>query len=178
MKRPVLALALVVVVAGGALVWWRVGATSSNLRPGTAQLAARWYGTTSGNVTLPAQLHWCPVTHVAMLEAVAGDTGIAVVFLERDALASGTHPVLDATGGTGGARPAATAALRWLRVRGTDTAVVGLRSQSGAAQLLVAGGLVSGEATVRLRAVFGADTATMHLVFQGVPIVTTASGCT
>ncbi|HEY4320021.1 MAG TPA: hypothetical protein VGM77_02495 [Gemmatimonadales bacterium] len=178
MKRALAGLTLVVVVAAGGFLWWGNGAGSVSLRPGTAELAARWYGSTTGKVTLPAQLHWCPVTHVAMLEAVAGDTGIAVVFLERDALASGVHPVLAAAGGTGGPRPAATAALRWLRVRGIDTAVVGLRSEGGTAQLRVVGGVVSGEATVRMRAVLGADTATLHLVFKGVPVVTTASGCT
>jgi hypothetical protein len=176
MRNRALLLAVAVLVIGGGVFRFRPG-RSGTPAAGKGQLAVTWYGSTRGKMVMPATLRWCPVTHVALLEAVSQDSGVAVVFFERDALTAGVHPVVDAQLGSGAPRPAATMALRWLRA-GNDTTVYGLRSLSGTTQLRLDRNMASGEGTLRLHAVNGADTAVVKLLFRDVPVVATAALCT
>lgn len=178
MKRPALvATVAVVVVLGGALAWiinHRGGI--GPLHAGSATLAIEWRGKFRGRMVLPAQINWCPVTRVAVLEAVSGDSGVAIVLYEQNALTGGAHPVFSPEVAASARRPSATAAMRWMRLD-RDTALAGFRALSGAAQIRLVPGKASGELDARMRSVTGPDTLTVRGVFRDVPVVSTAVGC-
>jgi hypothetical protein len=178
MKRPALVASIVaVVMAGGALAWiihQRGGV--GPLHAGRAKLAVEWRGKFRGRMVLPAQINWCPVTRVAVLEAVSGDSGVAIVLYEQNALTGGAHPVLSPEVAASARRPSATAAMRWMRLD-RDTALAGYRALSGTAQIRLVPGKASGELEARMRGVTGPDTLTVHGVFRDVPVVSTAMGC-
>jgi hypothetical protein len=168
-------LAVVVAGAGGA-AWWRFGAALSG-RAGTAELALRWRGSYAGSVTMPATLNWCPVTHIGLLEGMSGDSGFAVVVYERDALSSGPRSLVAPEVAPTIARPTATAAFRWLRMA-PDTAVAGFRADGGVLRLQLTNGTASGDVNAHMRSATSNDTLIVQGTFRGVPIVTTARGCT
>ena len=80
---------------GAGVLAWIVNRRGSAgaLHAGPAQLAIEWRGKLRGRMVLPAQINWCPVTRVAVLEAVSGDSGVAIVLYEQNALTAGAHPV-------------------------------------------------------------------------------------
>ena len=178
MKRPaLLATIAAVVVFGGAFAWivnHRGG--SGALRAGPAQLAVEWRGRFRGRMVLPAQINWCPVTRVAVLEAVSGDSGVAIVLYEQNALTAGAHPVFSPEAAASAPRPSATAAMRWMRLE-RDTALAGFRAVSGTARIGLVAGKASGQLDARMRSVSGQDSVTVRGVFREVPVVSTAIGC-
>jgi hypothetical protein len=168
-------LLLLLIGAGGAAAWWftRAGADGSS-RADPGMLAVQWRGRYRGSVTLPAKVNWCPVNRTGVLEAISGDTGVAVVIYEENALTSGPHaavmpgvsPVLP--------RPGASVVMRWPR---DTTALLAFSSQSGLVELRSSAKLLSGTLAVRLRAASGNDTLTLSGSFTDVPVVTMAVGC-
>ncbi|HEY8062576.1 MAG TPA: hypothetical protein VID74_07255 [Gemmatimonadales bacterium] len=177
MKRPALVGTIAaVVVLGGALAWIANRRGGGSLRAGPAKLAVEWRGKVRGRMVLPAQINWCPVTRVAVLEAVSGDSGVAIVWYEQNALTAGVHPVFSPEAAASAPRPSATAAMRWMRLE-RDTALAGFRAVSGAAQIRLVPGKASGDLNVRMRSVSGQDSVTVRGVFRDVPVVSTAIGC-
>lgn len=168
--------ALVVLVAAGAAAWWRFGGGLGGAGT-TAELTLRWRGSYAGRVTLPATLNWCPVTHIGVLQAMSGDSGLAVVVYERDALSSGPRSLVAPELAPTLPRPTATAAFRWLRMA-PDTAVAGFRADGGVLRLQLSNGIASGDLNAHLRSVTNNDTLIVQGTFRGVPVVTTARGCT
>ena len=179
MKRSrVVAVALgLVALAGGG--WWLVtqGGASGTLSAPGAHLAMRWRGKYQGRMTLPATLNWCPGTRRGILEALSGDSGVAVVLYERDSLTSGPHVVASPDPAAPVPTPGATVVMRWMQIGG-DTALAGFRSQGGTVRLSRAGGRASGDINARMRSLSGTDTLLVQGVFRDVPVVTTAAGCT
>ena len=174
--RVVAALVLVPALAIGG--WWFFGRSSADsLRAGSAELSVRWRGTYQGAMSLPATLNWCPVTRVGVLEAMAGDSGVALILYERDSLTSGPHAIMSPDMAPSAAKPGASFVMRWLRTK-PDTAVTGFRSESGTARIQIAGGKASGDINARMRGATGPDTLVVQGGFSGVSIVTTAKGCT
>ena len=169
---------VVILGAFGVGSWWLFGpnggAVSLNAR--AAHLVVRWSGKYQGNMTLPARINWCPGTRRGILEAISGDSGVAVVLYERDSLTSGPHTVGSPDMAASIATPGATVVMRWMRTD-RDTAVTGFRSQGGAVRINFVGGKGSGDINVRMRALAANDTLVMQAVFRDVPVVTTAAGC-
>lgn len=167
---------IVAVLATGG--WWLVGrrdgATSLDAEP--AHLAVRWRGKYQGAMTLPARINWCPGTRHGILEAISGDSGVAVVLYERDSLTSGAHLVASPDLAASIQAPGATVVMRWMRT-GRDTAITGFRSQGGTVAISFASGLGSGDINARMRAASGSDTLVVRGAFRDVPVVTTAAGC-
>jgi hypothetical protein len=166
------------VILGGAALAWFIGRPGEvgPWRAGTAKLAIEWRGKFSGRMVLPAQVNWCPVTRVAVLEAVSGDSGVAIVLYEQDALTGVSHQVFSPELAASAQRPSATAAMRWMRLD-KDTALAGFRALSGAVRVRLAPGRVSGELDARMRGVAAPDTLVVRGVFRDVPVVSTAVGC-
>ncbi|MGH7593341.1 MAG: hypothetical protein ACRELE_05755 [Gemmatimonadales bacterium] len=178
MRRPLLVTVLVGLVVVGAAT---ARAIRSNvnigpLRARSAALAIEWRGKYPGRMVLPAQLNWCPVTRVGVLEAVSGDSGVAIVLFEHEALTAATHPVFSHEFAATAPRPAATAAVRWMRLA-KDTALAGFRSLSGAVKVQLAPGKISGDINARMQSVAGFDTLVVRGIFRDVPVVTTSIGC-
>lgn len=178
MSRRLVAATIVAVAALGAVGWWFAGRSRGGaaLNPREAQLAVRWRGKFNGAVTLPAKINWCPGTRRGILEAISGDTGVAVVLYERDSLTGVPHVVVSPEMAAPFPTPGATAVLRWMRVS-PDTTVAGFRSQSGMVRITFAGGKGSGDINVRMRSATSVDTLTVQGEFRDVPVVTTAAGC-
>lgn len=178
MRRRVLAatIAGLVVVGAAAARFMNGRGDAGPLRAGPAKLAIEWHGKYRGRMVLPAQINWCPVTRVAVLEAVSGDSGVAIVLYEHDALTGTPHPVLSPDLAASAPRPSATAALRWMRLD-NDTALAGFRSLSGSVRIQLAPGKVSGDINARMLGVTGPDTLVIRGVFRDVPMITTAVGC-
>jgi hypothetical protein len=171
------AIAIVVVLGAGAWFFTRRRSGASSLSAEPAHLAAEWRGTYRGRMTFPAHINWCPVTRVGMLEGISGDSGMAIVFYERESLAGVPHQVTSPDLAAGTPRPAATVAIRWVRMA-TDTQLALFRSLSGTVRLQVMGGHASGNVTARMRGMTGSDSLVITGEFRDVPIVTTAVGCT
>lgn len=178
MKRGVLVAAIVAIAVLGAAGWWFVGRSRSGgaLRPRAAEVAVRWRGKQNGAMRLPARLNWCPGMRRGILEAISGDSGIAVILYERDSLTGVPHTVVSPEMAQPFPTPGAVVVLRWMRIS-PDTTVAGFRSQSGLVRVTFRAGTGSGDFNVRMRSATNLDTLTLVGEFRDVPVVTTAAGC-
>ena len=161
-------------VAGG---WWFFGRGRAHASPDSARISVRLRGRYPGSMVLPATINWCPVTRVGVLEAVSGDSGIAVVLYERDSITAGPHAVVGSDAAAAGAKPAATMVMRWMHLS-PDTAVSGFRAETGTVRMQMVRGVASGDINVRMRSYTGSDTLQVQGTFTAVPVVTSAKGCT
>ena len=104
--KKLLAIVLMLALAGG-VAWWQWGRTRS---PRAGYLTLEWGGSVRGKGQWPAELYWCPVTHVGTLEAISNDSGLVA----RSTRAIPSSPVAtrddgDGCGAAGDAVPA-----RWV----------------------------------------------------------------
>lgn len=171
-------IAVVAVAAAIAIGGWFAGRRGRTvaLNPGAARLAVTWRGKYQGSMSLPAHINWCPGARRGILEAIAGDSGVAVVFYERDSLTSGPHQVVAPDAAAAAPAPAATVVMRWMRAD-LDTAVTGFRSQGGTVRITIQAGVGSGDINARMRATSGSDTLVLQGAFRSVPVATTAAAC-
>ena len=181
MSRARLATVVVIVVAVAAAGWWFVGRSfgAAGLSAPAAHFAVRWRGGYQGTMTLPARLNWCPGARHGILEALSGDSAVAVILYERDSLTTGPHTVVSPDLAASIQGPGATMVLRWMRF-GRDSGVTGFRSQGGTVRIHFVNGLASGDVSVRgqvVQVVPRSDTLVVQGVFRDVPVVTTAAGC-
>ncbi|MGH7524786.1 MAG: hypothetical protein ACREK8_10800 [Gemmatimonadales bacterium] len=174
-KLVIVGTIVVVLGAVGAWLWMRRGAGGS-VRADAGRLVVEWRGSFRGQMELPARLNWCPVTRVGFLEAISGDSGVAVVLYERNTLTAGAHTVLSSELAATAPRPVAAAAMRWVRL-GRDTALAGFRATSGTVRVTLVPGKISGILDARMHSVSGTDSLVVRADFRGVPVVTTAVGC-
>ena len=170
--RVVIGAMVVLGLAGGGW-WWFFGRGAAR----SAMFTVNWRGKSAGTMELPATLNWCPVTRIGVLEAMAGDSGVALLLYERDSLTAGPHAVVSPDLSAGAPKPAASFVMRWLR-SAPDTALTGFRSESGTARIQFVGGKASGDVNARMRGIGGTDSLMVQGTFSGVPVVTTANGCT
>ena len=178
MKAARLMIGSVVVLALAGGGWWFFGGgKSGGGMTSNGDFTVKWRGKEAGAMTLPATLNWCPITRVGVLEAISGDSGIAVVLYEVESLTNGPHTVVSPDMGATAPKPGASFVMRWIRIK-PDTVVVGFRSETGTARIQIARGMASGDINARMRAVTGTDTLVAQGSFRGVPVVTTAKGCT
>jgi len=126
---------------------------------------------------LPATVRWCPVTRTGILEAVSGDTGVAIVLYERDSLTSVPHVVIQPDAAAAAARPASSMVMRWVRL-GSDTALAMYRSTRGTVRLRITAEAASGDVNARLQSTSGTDSLVVTGTFRNLPVATTAAGCT
>lgn len=176
MKKRARWVLVVLIVTAGAAQLWRSGGRdrlfSSTAAPGT--LAVQWRGKHRGKAVLPARVNWCPVNRTGVLEAIAGDTGVAVVIYEANALTGGPHPVVLPGSGAVVPRPGASVVMRSPK---DSTALLAFASQSGVVDLKLAPKLLSGTFSVVMRAALSSDSLTLAGNFTDVPVRTMAVGC-
>lgn len=177
LKRVVAIVVVVALLAGGGfLAWRRFGGGVRTLTPPNGGLAFVMRGQFRGRMTFDsAHINWCPVTRVAVLEAIARDTGFAIVLHEADSVTSGPHAVFPPDLGVQFPHGSATAAVRWMRER--DTTIVGFRAIGGRVDMSTVGPHVSGSFSLRLRATAGPDSLLLDGRFAGIPMATMAAGC-
>ncbi len=177
MRRRYASLVVALVALAGTAWFLAQRNPGGGLHPDRAQLSVEWQGKYRGAMTLPASIHWCPVTRTGVLEAISGDSGVMVALYERDSLTSALHPVVSSDAAASAPRPGASAAMRWMRFD-ADTALSVFRSASGSVRLVVQHGRASGEIAAGLRSVTAPDSLRIRGVFRDVPVVATAAGCT
>ena len=168
-------LLLGVVAAGGALTWRLVRGGAGQLPAAAAgTLAVQWRGSQRGTAVFPARVNWCPVNRTGVLEAIAGDTGVAVVIYEANALTAGPHAVVMPGIPSVLPRPGASVVMRWPK---DSSALLAFASQSGLVDLRLAPKLLSGTLSIRMRAASGSDSLTLIGNFTDLPVVAMAVGC-
>ena len=172
-KRWVVIAGLVVIAATGA--FWRLGMSAAPVptRPGTGHVGLEWRGRFLGRAIVPATLNWCPGTRLGILQGIARDTGVVIVFHEAAMLTRGPHPAVNPEQ-LSVPRPGATAALRWTRDSAT---IVGFRSHGGSVTIDSVGETASGRFDLRMQAPGSIDTLVLRGVFDHVPVTATAVGC-
>lgn len=166
-------LGVVAITAAG--IWWfaRGGAIdTTRADPGT--LAIAWRGSHRGSMVLPAKVSWCPVNRTGVVEAISGDTGVAVVIYEENALSGGPHAAVTPGVSTVLPRPGASVVMRWPK---DSTSLLAFTSQSGLVDLRPTAKLLSGTLSIQLRAVSGSDTLTLSGSFTDLPVAAIAVGC-
>jgi hypothetical protein len=176
MTRARVLLLLGFIAAGGTLTWWLVQSRRDQLPPAAAgTLAIQWRGSHRGEAVLPARVNWCPVNRTGVLEAIVGDTGVAVVIYEANALTRGPHAVVMPGGASAvSPRPGASVVMRWPR---DSSALLAYASQGGLLDLRLAPKLLSGTLSIRMRAASGSDSLMLTGNFTDVPVVAMAVGC-
>jgi hypothetical protein len=173
LKRAI-TIIIVLLIAGAAWWFYRSHNATGAVRAGHVSL--QWRGKYPGRLDLAGEVSWCPVNRVGVLQSVSSDTGVMIVFYERDSLIPATYPISAPAQAASGVRPAGTAALRWLHT-GKDTVLAAFRSETGTMQIHRAPGMISGTLSARMRSMSGNDTLVLRGEFRDVPIVTTAVGC-
>jgi len=166
---------LSVLAVGSMLTWWLVRGGDDKLPTAAAgTLAIQWRGSHRGEAVLPARVNWCPVNRTGVLEAIAGDTGVAVVLYEANALTRGPHAVVMPGVPAVLPRPGASVVMRWPK---DSSALLAFASQSGLVDVRSAPKLLSGTLSIRLRAASGNDSLTLTGNFTDLPVVAMAVGC-
>lgn len=166
----------VIALAAAGVGVWRftqpTDAAQAVAKAGT--LTLRWRGSLRGAATLPAKVNWCPVSRTAVLEAVSGDTGVAVVIYEQNALTKGPHTAVTPGVAVVPPRPGASVAMRWP----VDTvALAAFTSETGQVDLRPSAEGLSGTLTLRMRATSGSDSLTVIGNFSTLPVSAMAVGC-
>src|SRR5262249_19054339 len=93
------------------------------------RLEMSWTGADTGRLVAPATAEWCAAGKYVRVEALRGDTGVAVVVFPVDTALSGRY-ALSLTHAES-ARPSGVVAFRWFDAM----AVAGFRSDSGSMTL-------------------------------------------
>jgi hypothetical protein len=113
----------------------------------TPRLELQWTGADTGRMAGRATAEWCGVLRVLEINAVAGDTGIAIAIYPTDSIRPDSYPVMRPERADS-APPASAVALRYF----AETAVKGYQSDSGRVLLTVsAAGMMSGRFTAALK---------------------------
>lgn len=160
---------------------WLVGATglASGCREAErgaqdgSHLEIAWSGADSAKMGGPATSEWCDSLRVLQVQALRGDTGIALAIYPAGGLEAGRFPVVPPANADS-ARPAAAVALRWF----AETSIRGFQGDSGQLVVEQAGsGLYTGTFEAEAHSV----TDTTHLKirgsFRGVAAHPAGRGC-
>jgi hypothetical protein len=172
--RVAVIIVAVAAVAGGGYWMSTRASTGAQAAAQPGEVAYTWRGRFMGQAVLPATLNWCPGSRQGLLQGISTDTGIVIVLHEAANLSRGPHAVTNPTMASGVARPAATAAVRWMRDSAT---IVGFRSTSGTVDVGEVGETATGTFTIRMQVPGGFDTLTVRGSFNRVPVTATAVGC-
>lgn len=130
------------------------------------QLDVKWTGADTGRLVVPATAEWCATGKYVRVEAMHGDTGVAVAAFPADTAWSGHYTLSLAHADS--ARPSGVVALRWF----DGMTLAGFRSDSGSITLhREPKGDLSGELRADGRLV-GARPRTLHVVgrFHGLTV--------
>ena len=137
------------------------------------RLELQWTGADTGRITSPATAEWCGVLRVVQIDAVRGDTGIAIALYPRDSIRPDSYPVLRPEQADS-VPPAAAVALRYF----AETAVKGYQGDSGHVLLSVTpAGRLSGRFSAALKS--ASDGTRLHAAgaFHDLRVQPATRGC-
>jgi hypothetical protein len=137
------------------------------------RLDAQWAGADSGKISTPAAGQWCREGLRLEIQAIQGDTGVAMALYPVDSIESDSYPVVDPTRADS-VRPSASVGLRLF----SQTAVKGYRGDSGAVLLKrSSSGQLSGKVTARVRGVPNGEQVRLTGKFDRVAVLPQERGC-
>lgn len=137
------------------------------------RLELQWTGADTGRMAGPATAEWCGVLRMLEINAVAGDTGVALALYPTDSIRPDSLPVVRPELADS-ARPAAGVALRYF----AETAVKGYQGDSGRVLVTVsATGQVSGRFSAALKS--ATDGSRLHAAgaFHDLRVRPATRGC-
>jgi hypothetical protein len=136
-------------------------------------LEAGWRGKDTAEIRGAATAEWCDSLQFLEIQALRGDTGIAIaIYPARQLEAGRVHVVLpnspDST------RPRAALALRWF----AETSIRGFQGDSGAVVIeQPRPGVLTGTFNARAHSVTDAASLTIHGSFRGLVVRPAPRGC-
>jgi hypothetical protein len=139
----------------------------------SARLEIEWSGAAKGHLAGPATAEWCDSLKVLQIQALAGDTGVAIALYPKDAVGPDSYPVV-VPAKADSIPPAAAVALRYFG----ETAVKGFQGDSG--RVLVrdtAGGRVSGRFSASLKSATDGNRIRAGGAFHDLRVVPAQRGC-
>jgi len=146
---------------------------SGSQRLQAGRLDARWTGPDSGKISAPAAAEWCADRLLLEIQAIQGDTGLALVLYTRDSIGADSYRVV-APSRADSSHPSASLALRLF----SQTAVKGFQGDSGTVILERSGsGPLSGSVSARARSVLNADQIRLRGRFDRVAVIPQVRGC-
>jgi hypothetical protein len=138
-----------------------------------ARIEVHWSGSERGNMGVNATAEWCAALRLLEIQAVAGDSGVALAIYPSDSLVAGRYGVV-APARADSVRPAAALALRW---RG-PTSVKGFQSDTGSVVLRrTASGVLSGTLITRARSVVDTGRVDVSGSFENLQVRPASRGC-
>lgn len=138
-----------------------------------ARLSVEWTGSDTGKLSAPATAEWCDSLRLLEIQAVQGDSGLALALYPTDTIRADSYPVLPPTRADS-APPAAAVALRWF----AETAIKGFRSDSGTVVVETGPGQeLGGRFVAHVASVNDTGRLTLRGTFRGLSIVPAARGC-
>lgn len=139
----------------------------------SARLDVEWTGADSGHLSGPATAEWCDTLKVLQIQALAGDSGVAIALYPVDSIRPDSYPVL-LPSKADSVPPAAAVALRYF----AETAVKGYQGDSGRVLLRdTVGGRLSGRFSASLKSATDGSRLRAGGVFHDVPVVRARRGC-
>ena len=137
------------------------------------RLELQWSGADTGRMAVPATAEWCGALKVLEIDAVAGDTGLALALYPRDSIRPDSYPVLRPEQ-VDSVTPAAAVALRYF----AETAVKGYQGDSGRVLVTVTpAGRLSGRFEAALKS--ASDGTRLHAAgaFRNLRVTPATRGC-
>lgn len=161
------------VIALGLVALPLVGCANVDRRQKPASIEVRWSGSERGRLAVEAIAEWCSALRLLEIQALAGDSGVALAIYPTDSLIAGRYRVV-APDRADSLRPAAALALRW---RG-PTSVKGFQSDTGSVVLRrSAAGMLSGTLAARARSVVDTGRVDVSGSFENLRVRPAARGC-
>lgn len=139
----------------------------------SAGLEMEWTGADTGHLAGPATAEWCDTLKVLQIEALAGDSGVAIALYPTSVIRPDSYPVVQPAKADS-VPPAAAVALRYF----AKTAVKGYQGDSGRVLLRdTTGGRVSGRFSASLKSATDGSRLRAGGVFHDVRVVPSRRGC-
>ncbi len=134
---------------------------------------ARWTGSDTGQISAPAAAEWCEGQRRLEIQAIVGDTGVALAIYPNVVLSPDTYPVAEPAR-RDSLVPSARVGLRWFGA----TAIKGFQGDSGIVVLeRTDSGHLSGNLGARARSVSNNDRVTVTAEFRNLTVVDQVRGC-
>jgi hypothetical protein len=141
--------------------------------PHGAWLEADWTGSDTGRISAPATAEWCDSLHLLEIQALQGDTGVALAIYPGEGPRAGSYRV-QAPQRVDSAPSGSAVALRWF----AETAIKGFRGDSGEVRLdRSTSGVLSGRFAAHLIGVNATNRLQLRGTFRELIVRPAAEGC-
>jgi hypothetical protein len=164
-------------IAGGLLLLIAALAGCRDQRAGgkgAGQITVGWTGAEQGMVAGPATAEWCSISRVLEIQAIRGDTGVAIAIYPAETVAAAGIYRVRTPSKAESLPPAAGVALRWA----AQTVIKGFQGESGSVALeRLPSGQLSGRLTAVARSTTDTGSVAVTGTFRGLAVSPPKRGC-